>query len=281
MPFRMPIFGVSQRAGAGLLAGWLALAASPAPLRADAAEDAAGKGNKAYSEANYDQAIAQYSEAIRLNPNDGISYATRGLAYFRKRDFDKAIADFNDFIRLSPDSPDGYIYRGDAYGRKRDYDHAIADYTVALRITPEAFEAYFKRALAYENSGDHKKALSDCARAIEIQPSFANGYNEIAWILATCPTDSIRNGSKAVKYATKASTLTQWKIPATIDTLAAANAEAGNFDEAVKWEKQFLTSRPPKKIAAAANQRLSLYEQKQPYRDEKKAAPAAPTASAR
>ena len=86
------------------------------------------------------------------------------------------------------------------------------------------------------------------------------------------------------KYATqKACTLTQWKIPGIIDTLAAANAEAGNFDEAVKRETQYLTfSLPAKDRSTEARQRpLSLYEQKQPYRDEKKVAVITPAASVR
>jgi tetratricopeptide (TPR) repeat protein len=87
--------------------------------------------------------------------------------------------------------------------------------------------------------------------------------------LATCSEDNFRNGQKAVEYATKACELTQWEDADYLDTLAAADAEAGNFDDAVKWENKFLELTLSKNDADQARQRLSLYEQKKPYHEEK------------
>jgi hypothetical protein len=92
--------------------------------------------------------------------------------------------------------------------------------------------------------------------------------------LATCPDANVRNGEKAVEYATKACELSDWKTPARFGTLAAAYAEAGDFDDAVKWENKhlesdYLKSKSSNDTPDKARQRLSLYEQKRPYHEEK------------
>jgi tetratricopeptide (TPR) repeat protein len=280
----------------------LALLGAPASLRADEAADAIAKGNLAYQSGKFDEAIADYGDALRLNPNDAVTYGARGTAYARKGDFDKAIADFTDFIRLDPDFVGAYVQRGLAYDGKGDYARAIADYDRALRIDPDRTEAYADRGLTHEKMGEHTKALADCRDAIRLNPDylpffyrqaaaavrkgdfekaisdlndvirlrprFFGAYNDLAWILATCSKGNLRNGPGAVEKAQKACTLTKWNVPTCMDTLAAACAEAGRFDEAVKWETKFLDSRLSNEVADKARQRLSLYKQGKPYHEE-------------
>jgi Flp pilus assembly protein TadD len=99
-------------------------------------------------------------------------------------------------------------------------------------------------------------------------------YNHLAWLLAACPNANFRNGAKAVEYAKKACELSGWKDASTLSTLAAAYAEAGDFDNAVKWqnnylESDYLKSNPSNDTLEKARQRLSLYQQKKPYHEEK------------
>jgi tetratricopeptide (TPR) repeat protein len=251
-----------------LLAALFAAAGLWSDLRADDAETAAAQGNRDFSSSQFDRAIAEYSEAIRLNPNDAVTYATRGMTYQKKGDYDQAIADFSACIRLNPDLEQGYVYRGLVYEKKGDHSHALADYTSAIRLDPDAAAALADRAIVYAKTGYPKKAVSDLKDAIYSAPDFAGAYNNLAWLLATCPKDSVRNGSEAVKYAQKACTLTQWKAPMMIDTLAAACAEAGNFDSALKWETRYLQFNLSPQRAGEARRRLALYQQKQPYRED-------------
>ena len=108
---------------------------------------------------------------------------------------------------------------------------------------------------------------------IRLNPNHILACNNLAWLLAVHPDANGRNGAKAVKYATKACELSEWKTPPYFDTLAAAYAEAGDFGNAVKWQTRYLESdhlksNPSKDASEKARQRLSLYEQKQPNHEE-------------
>src|SRR5262245_57853015 len=94
-----------------------------------------------------DRAIADYTEAIRLNPKLALAHNNRGNAWRDKRDYDRAIADFTEAIRLDPKFALAYNNRGNTWRDKRDYDRAIADLTEAIRLDP-------KYALAYNNRGN-------------------------------------------------------------------------------------------------------------------------------
>jgi hypothetical protein len=88
-------------------------------------------------------------------------------------------------------------------------------------------------------------------------------------LLATCPKDSVRDGNKAIKLATKGCELSAWKVAGYLSTLAAAYAETRQFEEAVKWQKKALDLwYGDDEDREKARQRLKLYEAEKPYRDD-------------
>jgi Tfp pilus assembly protein PilF len=123
---------------------------------------------------DFDKAISDLTEAIRLDPNSFVAYAERGWAYFVHSDYDKAISDYNDVIRLDPNNTSAYDTRGTAYEIRGNLDKAISDFTEEIRINQTVSgraHAYHKRGFAYGKRGDLDKAISDYNEAIRLDPN--------------------------------------------------------------------------------------------------------------
>jgi tetratricopeptide (TPR) repeat protein len=118
-----------------------------------------------------DRAIADYSEAIRLDPKYVNAYYARAFVYHAKGDYDRAITDFNEALRLDPKYALAYYNRGLAYHDKGDYDRAIADYNEAIRLDPRDGDSLFGRGRAYESKGDFANALTDFRSTVALAPN--------------------------------------------------------------------------------------------------------------
>jgi tetratricopeptide (TPR) repeat protein len=217
----------------------------------------------------YDDAIADYSEAIRLDPNDARSYLNRGIAHKAKRAYDQAIHDYGMAIRLDPSSSDAFFGRGNAYKAMKRYDLAIRDYNEAIRLDPQWPDPYFNRALAHKAARAYDQAVRDYREVIRLDPKDADAYSNLAWLLATCPEEKVRDGDKAVEYATKACDLTSWEGSYHLAALSVAYAEIGKFDEAIHWQRKALASpQYDKEEGKEARRRIQLFEDGRPYREE-------------
>jgi tetratricopeptide (TPR) repeat protein len=142
------------------------------------------------------------------------------------------------------------------------FDRAKADPLEPVRTTaPNIIFARF-----YATHGQFTNAINICREAIASDPKDDWCYNLLAWIEATCPDSSVRDGKEAISLATKACELTRWQEPNWIDTLAAAYAESGDFQHAIEIQEQALraASEPQQK---AMRERLALYKQSLPYRE--------------
>jgi len=97
-------------------------------------------------------------------------YTNRGVEYEKKREFDKAIADHDQAIKVDPKNPLAYNNRGNAYAAKQDFAHAVADYDAAIKLNPKYAEAYYNRGLAKRAKGDWAAGDVDIAQAKSLQP---------------------------------------------------------------------------------------------------------------
>ncbi len=215
---------------------------------------------------DYDRAIADYNETLRINPRDAKAFNNRGYAWNNKRDYDRAIADYSEALTINPQYALAYYNRGNAWRSKRDPDRAIADYSEALRINPQYALAYYHRGNAKIDKRDYERGVADYNEALRLNPRHVGVHNSAAWILATAPQASVRNGTRAVELARKAADLSNSKDADILDTLAAAYAEAKNFPEAVRWQEKALEFPDfAKDQGNAAQRRLALYRKGQPY----------------
>ena len=131
------------------------------------------RGNAYANKGESDRAIQDYDQAIRLDPNSALFYTNRGAAYANKGEHDRAIQDYDQAIRLDPNYARAYNNRGNAYSRKGEYDRAIQDYDQAIRLNPNYAYAYYHRGNAYANKGEHDRANQDYDQAIRLDPNLS------------------------------------------------------------------------------------------------------------
>ena len=143
------------------------------------AEEAFDRGNKQYKNGDLNGAIANYSQAIRLDPKYAGAYLMRGIAYTGLSQYDKAIADCNSAIQIDPKSAEAYLWRGIAYTGLSQYDKAIVDYNSAIQIDPKSAEAYNGRGIAYFILKDYDKAIADYKKVLELKPDYTKAKENL------------------------------------------------------------------------------------------------------
>ena len=129
-----------------------------------------------YEKAEYNQAIKEFSLAIRINPEYSLAYNSRGDAYYRLGDYEKSQQDSSAAIRNNPEDANAYYDRGFSLYSIGEYNGAIIDYNQAIKLNPEYANAYYGRGLARYQIKENKKAIADFNQAIAINPKFASAY---------------------------------------------------------------------------------------------------------
>ncbi len=219
---------------------------------------------------DYNSAFQDYSRALEIDPDYFPSLVNRASIYQKQKKFKLSIIDLNRAINLQKDSYDAYLSRGKAYYKLKKYDVAIEDFDMVVRLNPEIEEAYLYRGNIWYLKCNIEKVIKNYSMAISLLPNDQNEYNELAWIFATVKDEKYRDGKKAVKYALKASELGyNYK---NLDTLSAAYAEYGRFEDAIKIQNKAINLCVAEKdcgerLPQLLN-RLEYYKKKEPWREE-------------
>ncbi|NDC63192.1 MAG: hypothetical protein EBZ59_04225 [Planctomycetia bacterium] len=252
------------------------------------------------------KAIADLDKAIEIAPDDAIPLVLRARIHQQSGDGDRAARDIERVLEKHPDHPAAIELRGLIAADRRDYPAAIRDFRrlvakngddpllvgqlgmlyLAARQPREAIRR-FSRALELDDNqflsrrgrsdaeisiGDHAAALADLEKALVLEPDDSGVLNNLAWLLATSPDESLRNGRRSVELATKACEKTEWKQAHIISTLAAGHAESGDFAKAREYSRKAVESSAaggdadPEVKAQLANE-LSSYEADKPWRE--------------
>jgi len=246
-------------------------------------------------------------EVVRDHPNHAAAMQQLGILLNRSGKTGEALAIWQRAVALQPNDATLRITLGNLLGRQGKYQEAIEQLKKALDIEPENAAVHYQLGVSLAAMGDAKGALSHWQRAMEVQPghveatsalagvaamkgdyaaaekllrdglrlapgsaTFANG---LAWILATCPEAGRRDGQAAVRWAKNACALSRNAPHKYLDTLAAAYAEAGQFEKAVETADlavKVAEKAGDKEAANTYSGRMELFKAHQPYRDQKK-----------
>jgi tetratricopeptide (TPR) repeat protein len=259
-----------------------------------------GVANVLFQKGRVSEAISEYQKALEIKADFPEAHYNLGYCYVQVGRLDDAIAQYQIAVELRPDSAAYHNALGNALSRAGQTDEAVLEYQKALKIKPDyaeadnnlaytllqngrvseaiayfqqavkigkSYEAYYNLGYAYHLNGMAKEA-TDCYRqALELQPQFMPAQTGLAWILATWPDASIRNGNEAIALAEKANEPAKGTNSKILRTLAAAYAEEGRFPEAIAAAKQALPlASAQSNLANELQAEIQLYQKNSPLR---------------
>jgi tetratricopeptide (TPR) repeat protein len=227
------------------------------------AEACNGLGHALLRMGRTDEAIAQYQIALRLKPRDAEPRYNLGNALLQKARLDQAVAQYQIALQINPSHAGAHLNLGNALLQKGKAEEAIIHYQSALQLNPASATAHGNLGSALLQKGRAAEAIAQFQQALQIEPADPRAKNNLAWLLATCPEASLRNGRQAVELARQANDLTGGKNPVILHTLAAAFAEAGQFSEAIRTAQtaiQLARAAGQPDLAASLNDELKRYQ---------------------
>jgi len=227
-------------------------------------------GIRAYDNGNFAQAENEYQHALLIDPTYVDAYNQWGLLDLRMRRSADAVTAFRNAIRLNPAFAEGYNNLGLIYLQTDRLQKAEQQFNRAIGLRPELSKPYGNLGVLYLREGKTAKALQFLRRAIELDPLYYEAGNYLAWVLATHPSAEFRDGDEAVRIAERMIEITGRRDAMFLDTLAAAYAEAGRFEEASLAAEKAVQSaimEGNEVFADKAGRRALEYRQGKPYRD--------------
>jgi tetratricopeptide (TPR) repeat protein len=213
-----------------------------------------------------DKAMADIDQALVIKPDLPVIVRSRALLLAEEKRYDEAITALESIRKLDPKDQLTMLQLGMLYAVQKKSAKAIEYFDALLAEAPDEWRALEARADSYLNLGKHAEAIADYEKAIKLQPQESGILNNLAWVLATSPDDKIRDGKKAIQLATEACELTEYKVPHVLSTLAAAYAETGDFDMAIKWSTKAIEI-GDKENDEALKKELENYKAKKPTRE--------------
>jgi tetratricopeptide (TPR) repeat protein len=157
------------------------------------------------------------------------AYFYRGAAYVAKNDFDRAVADYTQAITMDPTESDYFNSRAAIHEHKKDMTRAMADYDQAIKLNPKSAYAYNNRGASFQRKGDFARASSDYGEVVRLQPENPDAWAARCWVRAAGGREvqqALSDCNQSLKLKADA--------PDVLDTRGFAHLRLGKMDEAIK-----------------------------------------------
>jgi tetratricopeptide (TPR) repeat protein len=211
-----------------------------------------------------------FTHALAVTSNNDVALNNLGIIYLDKGQLDEAISKLQAAIDLRPENGPAHDNLAKALLRKGRLPEAMVHYRKFLEIEPGNVEARNTLGTALIQQGRVSEAIAQWQEVLAIEADNGNAASNLAWVFATCPEDSIRDGARAVELAEKAMRLSGGKIPMVFRVLAAAYAESGRFSDAIDTAQRGgdLANRAGNPaLASELKSNIALYQSRRPLRD--------------
>src|SRR5204863_7745710 len=209
------------------------------------------------------EAAAHLEASVRLKPESAAAHFNLGTALTVAGRLDEAIDQYREALRINPDYALAHNNLGNVLLGRGNSNDALQHFREALRLDPSNAEANYNVGSMLRARGDLAGALVRFRQALQLKPDWLPAVASLAWLLATAPDAALRDADQAIQFAERAADLTGRQDASAMDVLAAAYAEAGQFDRAIVASQLALTMKPDAALAAAIRRRLELYRQHQ------------------
>ncbi len=197
---------------------------------------------------DYERAVGILRDIVRDVPNYARAQGLLGVCFAELGDYAAAEKQYRLVLESGRDIESAMLNLGMLARTQKKTDDAIKHFENLLKIHPQSADAHFYLAGIFEDRGRKtkdveqlKQAETHYATTIRFRPDHLESLVKLTWLLSTYDDEKIRNGARAVQYATAACQLTDSEFPPALDALAAAYAEVGRFDDAVQTMEKCLS----------------------------------------
>jgi Flp pilus assembly protein TadD len=221
--------------------------------------------------------VEHLQKAVALIPNNAEAQLSLGAALATAGRGTEALEHFTKAIVLKPKNSKAHYNLANLLASLGRVDESMEHYQRALDLDPKFNHARYQYALLLQSQGRFAEAAEEFNTILGFDPKHVPAMNNLAWLLAACPDNTVRDGKHAVELALQAEQLSRGKSPEILDTLACAYAEAGDFPSAIETVKSAMSlaaAQNKDTLAASMQVRLMDYQTDLPYRDTSLVSPA-------
>jgi protein O-mannosyl-transferase len=211
-----------------------------------------------------------FRHALAVTANNDVAENNLGIVFLRQGKVEEAISLLQAAIELRPDNSPAQENLAKAFLQKGQVAEALVHYRKLLELQPDNIEVHNIVGTVLIQQGRIKEGVEEWQKVLAIQPDNGNAMSNLAWVFATSPDDSVRDGTKAVQLASEALRISGHRIPMLFRTLAAAYAETGEFSKAIQTAQQGIelaNSQGNSGLAAELQGNIALYQEQRPLRD--------------